>query len=119
MMKQFFRYFSVGIINTIIHWGVFYLFYRLTYIQSLSNLIGFSAAVIFSFFVNSKYTFEKEINIIRMVFYVSFMGLMSYLIGLIADKIEALPAITLIISSGISLILGFLYSRYIIFRNKK
>ena len=55
MNKQFSRYFTIGILNTLVHWGVFlFLHWIILLEQSLSNMGGFIFAVIFSFFMNAK-----------------------------------------------------------------
>ncbi len=50
MIKLFTKYFSVGILNTLIHWSIFGLLtVFLSTSQAIANLIGFIAAVSFSF----------------------------------------------------------------------
>lgn len=117
LIKQFSKYFSIGILNTLVHWGSFTLTHFLFGLsQSISNTIGFIFAVIFSFFMNAKFTFEKPTSISKFASYTIFMGGLSYLIGYISDML-ALPAIfTLIIFSAISLICGFFYSKFIVFK---
>lgn len=117
MIKQFSKYFSIGILNTLIHWATFLICYSiLDFYQSISNLIGFFIAVVFSFFMNAKFTFNQRGSVGKLLSYTSFMGLLSYIVGYAADQLS-LPAIaTLIIFSGISLICGFLYSKYIVFK---
>ncbi|MFZ7214436.1 GtrA family protein [[Pasteurella] aerogenes] len=119
MLKQFSRYFSVGILNTLIHWLFFGLFYYiLSFEQSISNLVGFIVAVIFSFFMNAKFTFKQQVSSVKFISYTGFMGILSYLTGFLADQL-ALPAIfTLVVFSGISLVCGFLYSKFIVFRGE-
>lgn len=117
MIKQFSKYFSIGILNTLIHWAAFLICYSiLDFSQSISNLIGFFIAVVFSFFMNAKFTFNQSGSVGKLLSYTSFMGLLSYIVGYAADRLS-LPALaTLIIFSGISLICGFLYSKYIVFK---
>ncbi|WGE63109.1 GtrA family protein [Actinobacillus equuli subsp. haemolyticus] len=117
LLKQFSKYFSVGVLNTLIHWVAFLLahfIFELT--QSVSNIISFTIAVTFSFFMNAKFTFGKTVSIKKFFNYTIFMGGLSYFIGHIADMLS-LPAIfTLIGFSMISLICGFIYSKFIVFR---
>jgi general stress protein CsbA len=51
--------------------------------------------------------------------YVFFMGAVATLIGASADRLHINPVVTLVIFSAVSLVCGFLYSKYIIFREKK
>lgn len=117
MLKLFTRYASVGIINTIIHWGVFAALVKFASAnQSTANLLGFCVAVTFSFFVNAKYTFETDATKRRYFIFVTFMGCLAFLAGKVAD-LMSLPAIlTLIFFSGTSLVLGFIYSKFVVFK---
>lgn len=117
MIQLFARYFSVGVINTLLHWVVFAaLVYLASTTQATANLIAFIVAVTFSFFANAKFTFKKKATGDRYVAFVGFMGVLSYLTGFIADKVNAAPIITLVAFSAISLVLGFLYSKLFVFK---
>lgn len=117
MLKLFARYTSIGIINTLIHWVVFavgiYVFHTN---QALANFAGFVIAVSFSFFANAKFTFNKSTTAMRYMLYVGFMGTLSAVVGWAADISNIAPIITLIAFSAISLVCGFVYSKYIVFR---
>lgn len=120
MLKLFSRYVSVGLINTALHWlcfGVLLHFFGVT--QAIANIIAFCAAVTFSFFANAKWTFKSKATSGRYIAFVTFMGIMAGLTGYIADTTGAPPVITLIVFSGISLIAGFIYSKFIVFRDVK
>lgn len=80
MIQLFARYFSVGVINTLLHWVVFAaLVYLASTTQATANLIAFIVAVTFSFFANAKFTFKKKATSGRYVAFVGFMGVLSYL----------------------------------------
>lgn len=113
------KYLSVGIINTLIHWSVFYIFLLFGFKQSQSNLIAFVIAVTFSFFVNGIYTFNSNVSFLKYVMYVVFMGGLAVSVGYFSDKIKLPSIFTLIIFSIISLAVGFLYSKFIIFKEIK
>jgi len=119
MLKLFARYMSVGVINTLIHWVTFAICVERGLQQSLSNFIAFCIAVTFSFFANAKWTFSSEATTIRYIMYVFFMGMVAVMIGSYADRMKVNPVVTLIVFSAISLVCGFVYSKYIIFRDKK
>ncbi|TDS88276.1 GtrA-like protein [Rahnella sp. BIGb0236] len=76
-------------------------------------------AVTFSFFVNAKWTFQSEHTPIKYFMYVGFMGCLALLCGFVADKIELNPLLTLIVFSTISLFIGFLYSKFVVFKEEK
>lgn len=119
MLKLFARYASVGVINTMIHWIVFTALYMSGQSQSISNFSAFCVAVTFSFFANARWTFSAEATTIRYMIYVFFMGALATATGWYGDKLSLSPVITLITFSLISLICGFVYSKYIVFREGK
>lgn len=120
MSKLFLKYLSVGVVNTLLHWVVFaWLVYKEDYSQATSNLYAFSVAVTFSFFANSYMTFQKKPTTVRYVTFVAFMGALSYVSGFMADRINLPPILTLVTFSAASLILGFFYSKLIVFKDIK
>ena len=120
MLKLFAKYTSIGIINTLIHWVVFavciYVFHTS---QALANFAGFVFAVSFSFFANARFTFNASTTTMHYMLYVGFMGSLSAAIGWAADKASLAPIVTLVVFSAISLVCGFVYSKYIVFRDAK
>lgn len=87
--------------------------------QALGNLAGFIVAVSFSFFANAKFTFKATTSTMRYMLYVGFMGALSAAVGWCAEKSGLAPIITLITFSAISLVCGFIYSKFIVFRDAK
>ncbi|EAM2765281.1 GtrA family protein [Salmonella enterica subsp. enterica serovar Ohio] len=120
MLKLFTKYTSIGILNTLIHWVVFAVcLYGLHTNQALANFAGFVIAVSFSFFANARFTFNASTTTMRYMLYIGFMGTLSATVGWVADKSAFPPIITLITFSLISLICGFIYSKFIVFRDAK
>lgn len=111
------NYVLVGLMNTAIHWITFILCFEIIkFSQSISNVVGFAISVTFSFFANSKITFKQQGTLTKYVQFIVVMGLISYSIGYTADQIHLNPILTLASFSSISLVLGFLYSRFVIFK---
>ena len=110
------KYASVGVFNTMIHWLVFAFLYSLGSSQSISNFVAFLVAVTFSFFVNAKFTFKAKVTSKKYLMYTVFLGTVSILMGKISDVIHLNPLFTLVLFSGTSLVIGFLYSRYVVFK---
>lgn len=119
MVKLFARYASVGLVNTLIHWVVFSALYTLGQPQSMANFAAFCCAVTFSFFANAKWTFSAQVTTIRYLLYLFFMGGMATAVGLYADRTHANPIVTLVVFSAISLVCGFIYSKYVVFKDRK
>jgi putative flippase GtrA len=114
---QFARYIFVGLANTFAHWLVFLLLYA--YVipsQAISNAIAFACAVTLGFFLNSRWTFKKTATSRRFVLYSGFMGMIALAFGLVSDIAHLNPFITLILFSATSLGIGFIYSKYFVFR---
>ncbi|EJK5499914.1 GtrA family protein [Citrobacter freundii] len=120
MLKLFAKYTSIGVVNTLIHWVVFAIcIYVLHTNQALANFSGFVIAVSFSFFANARFTFNASTTTMRYMLYVGFMGTLSAAVGWAADKSGLPPIITLITFSAISLVCGFIYSKFIVFKDAK
>ncbi|WP_395303164.1 GtrA family protein [Pectobacterium polonicum] len=93
------------------------MFYVISLNQASSNLISFSTAVTFSFFANAKFTFKARPTTKKYIVFVIFTGMISFICGSISDYYNINPLVTLIEFSGISLVLGFLFSKYVVFRD--
>ncbi|EAN4737478.1 GtrA family protein [Salmonella enterica subsp. enterica serovar Soerenga] len=118
MLKLFAKYTSIGVMNTLIHWGVFALFVSIFYApQSIANLSGFCVAVTFSFFMNARYTFRTVASKHRYFLFIAFMGALAFITGVVADMLEIKAIATLVFFSGASLVLGFLYSKFVVFKD--
>ena len=69
MLKQFMKFALVGVLNTAIHYGVFYSLYEfvgLYYV--LASGIGFGLAVTNSYFCNKFWTFKSRGSDVRREF---------------------------------------------------
>lgn len=120
MLKLFSKYAFIGILNTLIHWCIFALcLYAFHTSQALANFAGFVIAVSFSFYANAKFTFNSTTTTLRYMLYVGFMGTISAAVGWAGDIAKMPPLITLVLFSLISLMCGFIYSKYIVFRDVK
>ncbi len=116
MIINFSIYVLIGLLNTTIHWIVFYIFYSLHFEQSYCNVISFMCAASFSYIANSRYNFGIKPRKNKYIFFIIGMGIINYLIGINSENLELSPLFTLVTSSISSLFLGFLFSRFFIFR---
>ncbi len=115
--RGFSRYLLIGILNTFIHWTVFVaLCLGWQAPQSLANAAGFIAAGSFSFYANALYTFNAQLSWSGYLLFISLMGGLSFVVGHIADLRQTPLLVTLVVSSGLGLSLGYCCSRYLIFR---
>jgi len=119
MRQLFSKYVSVGVLNTAVHWICFFTFYNLGFSQSHSNLLSFLVAVTFSFYMNAKFTFKSTATSRKYVIYTLFLGALATLIGKVSDVAQLPPILTLVATSGASLVIGFLYSHFVVFRERE
>lgn len=115
-IRLFSRYATVGVLNTLVHWVVFFgLMGLLAMSTAWANLLAFCVAVTFSFFMNARFTFSTQATGKRYLLFIVFMGALSFGIGWLTDQLRLSPLVALVSFSLLSLVLGFLYSRYIVF----
>ncbi len=120
LFKGFSNYFSIGVLNTLIHWTAFLIFHSMLSIsQALSNGGAFALAATFSFYANARYTFRAQASLQRYLLFILFMGFLSLLIGWTADRLMLPGLITLLVFSTISLVAGFFYSKQVVFRERQ
>lgn len=112
---SFFIYSFIGIFNTLLHFSIFYLLVFLSFKQALANFFAFLFAATFSYFMNAKFTFKANYNFKKHLLFLGLMGSLSFFLGLLADILQLPALLTPIIFSALSLILGFLLSKFFIF----
>ncbi|AEG32179.1 GtrA family protein [Thiomicrospira cyclica] len=116
MAKKFSRYTLIGLLNTAVHWIVFALVVSLGFSQAIANGLGFLTAVTGSYLLNSKITFNKAPNKKGYSYFVIGMGSISVLIGALGDYLEWPGLVTLVVFSFTSLLLGFGWSKWVVFK---
>lgn len=115
--RGFFSYSLVGLANTLIHWQIFFVLRVAAGLnQSTSNLAAFCVAASFSFYVNALYTFEAKISVLGYVLFLCVMGALSFIVGYLGDRWHVHGLLTVAAFSLLSLVIGFLLSRFLVFR---
>lgn len=79
---EFVRFFIVGVIATIIHYGVYYIFLGLIISPSISYSIGYAVSLFFNFYLTHIFTFRTEISFKR-TFGFFFSHLVNYLLHIL------------------------------------
>ncbi|MBN2990426.1 GtrA family protein [Pseudomonas cedrina subsp. fulgida] len=113
----FSSYTVIGIANTVIHWQLFFVFraaFDLS--QAASNLFAFCVAATFSFYMNALYTFAMPASWPRFGVFMLCMGALSLGVGWLGDRWHLHGLITVLGFSLVSLVCGFLLSRWVVFR---
>ena len=109
----------IGIANTVIHWQLFFVF-RVAFDlnQAVSNFFAFCVAASFSFYVNALYTFTTPASLGRYLLFMLCMGCLSLAVGSLADRWRLPGILTVAVFSLLSLVCGFLLSRWVVFRER-
>ncbi|WP_200626794.1 GtrA family protein [Pseudomonas sp. LAM2023] len=117
-MAAFFKYLLVGVCNTATHAAVFTSMLAFSGDQAVSNLVAFTVALSFSFLANARFTFRVPLSLSRYLWFVAGMGSLSVSLGYLGDRLGWQPMVTVTLFSLLSLVLGFLFSRWV-FREKR
>ncbi|UZE22700.1 GtrA family protein [Pseudomonas sp. B21-056] len=118
--KAFLTYALVGLANTLIHWQVFFVLrVAFGFNQAMSNFVAFYVAASFSFYVNALYTFEAKTSVFGYVLFLCVMGALSFLVGYLGDRWHIHGLLTVAVFSLLSLVIGFLLSRFVVFRGHR
>ncbi|MBJ9975813.1 GtrA family protein [Pseudomonas sp. S75] len=109
----------VGLGNTLVHWLVFSLVYLISGLgQAASNLAAFIVAASVSYYLNARFTFAATPSRGRYLLFVVGMGALSLLLGALADRARLSPWLTLVSFSLVSLVVGYSYSRRVVFKGR-
>ncbi len=128
MKKEFLTFCSIGIINTLIDFSIFNFLLYFFGISSwiiLFNIISYSIAIVNSFILNSKITFNKNIEInnfgkfyIILVFGLGLNTSIVYLLYLIDNSQLSLNIFKLIASVVVAFVNYMLCKKFIFGENK-
>ncbi|KAF1312514.1 translocase [Pseudomonas sp. SG-MS2] len=117
---RFYRYGLIGVGNTLLHWAVFFLLHQAAGLsQASSNLLAFAVAVSASYYLNARFTFATAPSKLRYLAFVSGMGCLSLSMGALSDRAGLSPWLTLVAFSAVSLIIGYGYSRTVVFKRRQ
>lgn len=115
-LKQFVIYCIIGLFNTTIHGITFYIFYSFLEFQGICNLLGFLVAVTFSYFANAFFNFKKKPALCAFLKMTFSLGLLAFVLGCYSDIQHIHPAITFIGTVLLSTVLGFLVTKFYVFK---
>lgn len=116
----FSTYALVGLANTLLHWQMFFVLRVAVGLdQSTSNLAAFCVAASFSYYLNAIYTFDAKLSAMGYLVFLCLMGALSYVVGYLGDRWQIHGLLTVAAFSLLSLVLGFLLSRFVVFRGQR
>ncbi len=125
MLTQFIKFSLVGVLNTAIHYGIFYVTY--TYMglhHYLASTLGFCVAVTNSYLINKHWTFKtKGSNVNREFAKFIIVNLITLSINLgsmalLVEQFSMDPRIAQLASIGLTLSINFLGNKFWTFRKK-
>ena len=75
-------------------------------------------AASFSFYMNALYTFDARASVGGYLLFLLAMGTLSLGVGHIGDVWRLSGLLTVALFSALSLVFGFLFSKYVVFRER-
>lgn len=116
------NYLFVGILNTIVGFGLIFLLMFFGISPELSNIIGYAVGICFSYIMNKIFTFKtKQKSFLEFIKFIISM-LIAWCLNFITLKIclknGINPYIAQIIAGGIYTISGYLLSKIWVFKTK-
>lgn len=118
--KRFLRFCVVGVANTLLHLAVVYTLVEvLGLLPTMANVLAFIVANLFSFLVNSRWTFQQAAGLQRYSRFlvVSLTGLvLSWLCVALAGQLGVHYMLGVIASVGAVAVSGYLLNRRFVFR---
>jgi putative flippase GtrA len=120
---QFIKFSLVGVLNTAIHYGVFYVLYSVgEFYYLLASGVGFCVAVTHSYILNKFWTFKRRGSRVReefiKFFIVNIFSLAINLSGMaiFVELLAVQPPIAQMITIGLTLVINFLGNKFWTFR---
>ena len=120
------KYLLVGVLNTIVGFGLIFLLMYFGYSPELANIIGYAVGICFSFVMNKIFTFKskqtsKTANLKEFAKFVSSMLIawsLNFITLKICLKMGVNAYLAQLISGGIYTITGYLLSKIWVFKKQ-
>ena len=117
----FYKYLLVGVINTIVGYGIIFLLMYIGVLPEVSNIIGYTVGISVSYLLNKTYTFKSKTHpkkeFPKFVFSLLIAYGLNFLTLILCIRAFNInPYISQILSGGVYTVSGFLFSKYFAFR---
>lgn len=115
-----YKYIGIGIINTGISFLIIFLFFNFGVKYEIAYFMGYVIALINSFFMNKKYTFQstwhwrKEFKIFILIFIIAY-SISHIFLYLLVEWLNIKVIISIIISMVIYTLIGYFLNKKIVF----
>ncbi|SOD70554.1 Putative flippase GtrA (transmembrane translocase of bactoprenol-linked glucose) [Alysiella filiformis DSM 16848] len=117
IFKQFGIYSLIGILNTLIHVVVFGLLLANDVSATWANGMAFFSTATFSYWANAKWTFQQSYqNLSSYMAFVAWMGSLAIFSGWLVDYLAWTSWLAIPFFMVLSVILGFLGAKKLVFR---
>ena len=119
--KTFYKYLIVGVINTIVGYGVIFSLMYLGTSPEISNVIGYAVGICVSYVLNKTYTFKSKAHpkkeFPKFVASLLLAYGLNFLTLVICIRVIHINAyVSQIISGAVYTVSGFLFTKYFAFR---
>ena len=117
----------IGVINTLVDWGVFALLSLIPFFKEtawLTEAISYSCGLLSSFFLNRRFTFKSQVKLFSMrglrfvIANLLVYGLTTLGIYLVASWLDVSNTLAKLIVTPLTGILNFVLSRLFVFNDK-
>lgn len=119
MLKSFgylIRYLLVGVVNTIVGFGLIFILMYLGINPYISNVIGYCVGVIVSFILNSKITFKAKARFYKFFITMAIAWIIQFCILNICILYGVNEYISQVVAGVIYIVVGFLLSKIVVFK---
>lgn len=124
-MKQFFRFLTVGVFNTVLGYCViFACMYLAKMPPESSNVAGYAVGLFASYILNRKYTFNSKQNrkseIIRfLVVFVVAYALNFLVLVILIHRIGTYEGVSQVLAGIVYVVASFIMNKYYVFKLSK
>jgi putative flippase GtrA len=121
-VNQFIRFALIGVVNTLIHYGVFMLLYAIGLFHLLASVTGFLCAVTNSFIMNKRWTFKTQGTSRKQEFTKFFLvNLVSLGVNVVSmlvfiEVLNVAPPLAQLLTIGLTLVVNFTGTKYWVFK---
>ena len=121
-LTRFIKFGLVGVLNTIINWVLFILLNSIGLYYIISNIIAYSISTLNSYLWNSKWVFKYNGDNVNQTTFkfitLNIIGLVlnTIILFLLVDIIKLPKIISLIITTGIVMILNYFINKLWVFK---
>lgn len=121
--KQFIKYLAVGVMNTIVGYGVIFSLMYIGKSPEFSNITGYIIGISVSYILNRYFTFNDKNNFftgfLKFVLSMAISYILNFITLIYCIRVIGInPYLSQLISGVVYTISGFLFSKYFAFRGK-